>query len=370
MHFGYFTLSDNRYPNNPRSSEQFLHEIREQAVLAEKLGLSSAWIGEHHFNRRGCVSAPLVVLTHVAAVTKRIRLAPAVVVLPIHHPIHVAAEWATLDQLSGGRVDFAAGRGYDAHEFTPFNADFQQSAEHFTEGLEFLIKCWNEPGPFSFKGQFYDAHDIEVFPRPLQKPFRPYMASFSRFSMELAARFDWNLLLAPFASTILFGNLGNAVAAYREICEAKKVPVRKVKCSYFIHIGEGPAQMQEARQRMVDYISMAGLRKTMSQGGTGKLPPTMEYFKKIGEKLNDPSGDQFDDNSILIGSPLQITDILKRVEKVGIDEVILYFNFGNRPDAFVREQMQWFAEAIAPAFGPKLEEADTKASQRKGEAAA
>ena len=136
MKFGYFTLSDNRYPNNPRSPEQFLVEIRDQAVLAEKLGLNSAWIGEHHFNRRGCVSVPAVVLANIAAATTRLRLGPAVVVLPIHHPIHVAEEWATLDQLSGGRVDFAAGRGYDSHEFAPFNADFQSSAEQFGEGIE------------------------------------------------------------------------------------------------------------------------------------------------------------------------------------------------------------------------------------------
>jgi alkanesulfonate monooxygenase SsuD/methylene tetrahydromethanopterin reductase-like flavin-dependent oxidoreductase (luciferase family) len=356
MDFGYFTLSDNRYPENspesakPRTPEMFLHEIREQAVLAEKLGLNSAWIGEHHFNRRGCVSAPLPVLAHVAAVTSKIRLAPAVVVLPIHHPIHVAAEWATLDQLSGGRVDFAAGRGYDSHEFTPFGADFQTAAEHFTEGLDFLTQCWTETKPFSFKGRFYDAENIEVFPKPLQTTFRPYMASFSTFSMELAAKLDWNLLLAPFASSILFGNLANAVQAYRDICEKKKAPKRKVKCSYFIHIGAGEAAARAARERMVNYISMAGLRKTMSQGGTGPLPPTLAYFKQIGAKLNDPKADDFDDNSILFGSPQQIIDSLKKVEAIGIDEVILYFNFGNKPDAFVREQMHQFASDIAPAF--------------------
>ena len=164
MKFGYFTLSDNRYPNNPRSPEQFLVEIRDQAVLAEKLGLNSAWIGEHHFNRRGCVSVPAVVLANIAAATTRLRLGPAVVVLPIHHPIHVAEEWATLDQLSGGRVDFAAGRGYDSHEFTPFNADFQSSAEQFSEGIELLMRCWTETQPFNFKGRFYNFEDVEVFP--------------------------------------------------------------------------------------------------------------------------------------------------------------------------------------------------------------
>jgi hypothetical protein len=79
MKFGYFTLSDNRYPDNPRSPEQFLLEIRDQAVLAERIGLNSAWIGEHHFNRRGVVSMPGLVLANVAAVTKHLRLAPAVV---------------------------------------------------------------------------------------------------------------------------------------------------------------------------------------------------------------------------------------------------------------------------------------------------
>ena len=75
--------------------------------------MHSAWIGEHHFNSLGVLSCPDLVLAYVAAQTTRIRLAPAVTVLPLHHPIRVAEQWATLDLLSGGRVDFAAGRGYD-----------------------------------------------------------------------------------------------------------------------------------------------------------------------------------------------------------------------------------------------------------------
>ncbi len=101
---------------------------------------------------------------------------------------------------------------------------------------------------------------------------------------------------------------------------------------------------------MVDYISMARLRKTMSHGGAGKLPPTMEYFKTMGARLNDASAEQFDDNSILFGSPQRIIDTLKRAEQTGIDEVVLYFNFGNKEDAFVREQMHRFVEDVAPAF--------------------
>jgi len=350
MEFGYFTLSDNRYPGNPRTSEQFLREIYEQCIYAEQIGMHSVWVGEHHFNRRGCVSVPAVLLANVAGATSRVRLGPAVVVLPVHHPVHVAEEWAMLDQLSGGRVDFATGRGYDAHEYSPFGADFQVGAEMFSEGIDLLMRCWTETEPFSFNGRFYQIEDLEVHPKPVQQPFRPFMGSFSRFSMELAADRDWNLMLAPFAASMIFGGLDKAVAAYREICEAKQVEARRIKSSYFIHIGDGKAEMDEARTRLVNYFSMAGMRKGTSQGGGGKLPPTMQYFAEIGKKLIDPKIDDFDENSILLGSPQRIIDRLKAVEAMGIEEVILYFNYGLKPDALVREQMDRFMRDIAPAF--------------------
>jgi hypothetical protein len=127
MDFGYFTLSDNHYENNQRSSSQFVADITAEALYAEKIGMHSAWIGEHHFNSLGVLSCPDLVLAYVAANTTRLRLAPAVNVLPLHHPIRVAEQWATLDLLSGGRVDFAAGRGYDKREYSPFHVSFEDN---------------------------------------------------------------------------------------------------------------------------------------------------------------------------------------------------------------------------------------------------
>src|SRR5580692_8190648 len=120
MDFGYFTLSDNHYENNTRSSNQFVADITAEALLADKLGMHSAWIGEHHFNSLGVLSCPDLVLSYVAAKTSRIRLAPAVTVLPLHHPIRVAEQWATLDLLSNGRVDFACGRGSTSANMSRF----------------------------------------------------------------------------------------------------------------------------------------------------------------------------------------------------------------------------------------------------------
>jgi alkanesulfonate monooxygenase SsuD/methylene tetrahydromethanopterin reductase-like flavin-dependent oxidoreductase (luciferase family) len=82
MNFGYFTLSDNHYENNPRTPNQFVADITDEALYADQLGMHSAWIGEHHFNSLGVLSCPDLVLASIAARTKNIRLAPAVTVLP------------------------------------------------------------------------------------------------------------------------------------------------------------------------------------------------------------------------------------------------------------------------------------------------
>ncbi len=348
MEFGYFTLSDNRYPDNPRSAEQFLLEIRDQAVFAEDIGMHSAWIGEHHFNRRGCVPVPALVHANIAALTSRIRLGPAVVVLPIHHPIHVAEEWAALDQLSAGRVDFATGRGYDSHEYAPVGTDFQASAEIFAEAVELLSLCWGDDEIISYHGKHFQADKVEICPKPFQRPFRPYMGSFSSYSMELAAKHDWNLMLAPFAAYLVFGGLNEAVRTYREICDKAHAPARGVKCSYFIHMGGSAEDQADARARLIDYFTLSGLRSTKTMGA--KLPPTMEYYKKIGQALTDITADDLGPHSILLGSPQRVIDTLKEVEAIGIEEVMLYFNFGRLPDAMVREQMDRFMSDIAPAF--------------------
>src|SRR3979411_2091762 len=100
MEFGYFTLSDNHYENNPRTANQFVADITAEALYADKLGMHSAWIGEHHFNSLGVLSCPDLVLAYIAARTKHIRLAPAVTVLPLPHPIPGADQWATPDPLT------------------------------------------------------------------------------------------------------------------------------------------------------------------------------------------------------------------------------------------------------------------------------
>ncbi|MGH7033094.1 MAG: LLM class flavin-dependent oxidoreductase, partial [Stellaceae bacterium] len=215
MKFGYFTLSDNNYRDNARTPNAFVATIVDEAIYAEAIGMDSAWIGEHHFSSLGVNSAPEILLTHIAAKTQRIRLAPAVTVLPLHHPIRVAEQWASLDLMSGGRVDFAAGRGYDRREYEPLGADFDDNQSVFEEGMEVVQRLWAADGPISHAGRHYSFADVAITPRPVQRPIPSYVASFSRPSIELAGRLGCGLIVAPFAAAMTYGGLADVARLYQ-----------------------------------------------------------------------------------------------------------------------------------------------------------
>jgi alkanesulfonate monooxygenase SsuD/methylene tetrahydromethanopterin reductase-like flavin-dependent oxidoreductase (luciferase family) len=348
MDFGYFTLSDNHYPHNPRSASDFVLEIRDQAILADKLGFHSAWIGEHHFDRLGVNSRPDLLLASMIPETRHIRLAPAVTVLPLHHPLHVAETWATLDLLSGGRVDFATGRGYDRLEYEPFGVSFMESQERFEEGIDVVLKAWTEPSVWSHKGTYYDIQAMEITPKPIQQPIPFYIACFSGTSMAMAARRGLHIIFAPFAAAMMYGGLGPAVEQYRQACVKAGKPPGCAKCSYFIYIADTPEEDSQGRQFLLDYFQHCVLRAFPDD--PKRMPPTMHYFMKINEILRGMTQETLSDKSILIGPAATIIETLKRVEQDGIDEVILYFNVGRKPHAVVTEQMHRFMEEVAPAF--------------------
>jgi alkanesulfonate monooxygenase SsuD/methylene tetrahydromethanopterin reductase-like flavin-dependent oxidoreductase (luciferase family) len=348
MQFGYFTLSDNHYVDNRRGANQLIADILDEAVYAEEVGLHSAWIGEHHFSTLGVLSCPDLVLAQVAARTTRIRLAPAVTVLPLHHPIRVAEQWATLDMLSGGRVDFAAGRGYDRREYAPLGASFDDNQAIFEEGMEIVRRLWESERPLSHHGAHYNFDDVAITPRPVQRPIPAYVASFSRPSIELAGRLGCNLIVAPFAAAMTFGGLRQVAELYRETCARHGKPVGRLMCSYFLHFADTPDAEAAARARQIRYYKECAT--AAFPGDPATAPPSYRYFIEIVDRLTKVRPQDLGENSVLIGSPAQITDILKKVEAAGIDEVILYVNVGLKPHPQVRDEMARFMAEVAPNF--------------------
>jgi alkanesulfonate monooxygenase SsuD/methylene tetrahydromethanopterin reductase-like flavin-dependent oxidoreductase (luciferase family) len=348
MEFGYFTLSDNHYLNNMRAPNQFIADITAEALYAEELGMNSAWIGEHHFSTLGVLSCPDLVLSYIAARTRHIRLAPAVTVLPLHHPVRVAEQWATLDLLSGGRVDFAAGRGYDRREYLPFHVSFEDNQAIFNEGMEVVRKLWSAAGPLSHHGQHYSFDNVAITPKPIQQPIPTYVASFSKPSIELAARLGCGLIVAPFAAAISYGGLKQVADLYGETCVKHGNRPGRLMCSYFIHFANNKAEDAAARARQIRYYKECVL--AAFPGDPATAPPSYRYFIEMVERLRRVEPADLTENSVLLGSPAHLVEVLKKVEAAGFAEVILYFNVGLKPHMQVKEEMARFMAEVAPAF--------------------
>ena len=348
MDFGYFTLSDNHYENNTRSSNQFVADITAEALYADTLGMRSAWIGEHHFNSLGVLSCPDLVLSYVAANTQHIRLAPAVTVLPLHNPIRVAEQWATLDLLSGGRVDFAAGRGYDRREYEPFHVSFDDNQGIFEEGLELVRELWRADGRMSHHGKHYSFDDVRITPKPVQQPIPTYVGSFSKPSIELAARLGCGLIVAPFAAAISYGGLKQVADLYHETCAKYGQKPGRLMCSYFIHFADDKAQQDAQRARQIRYYKECVI--PAFPGDPKSAPPSYRYFIDMVERLQKVRPEDLTENSVLIGTPSSIAATLKKVEAAGFSEVILYFNVGLKPHNQVKDEMARFMAEVAPAF--------------------
>jgi alkanesulfonate monooxygenase SsuD/methylene tetrahydromethanopterin reductase-like flavin-dependent oxidoreductase (luciferase family) len=355
MEFGYFTLSDNHYEGNTRDANTFVKDLTNEALYADELGMHSAWIGEHHFNSLGVNSSPEMVLAYIAARTKHIRLAPAVTVLPLHNPIRVAEQWATLDLLSGGRVDFAAGRGYDRREYIPFGVSFDDNQSIFDEGMEVLRNLWNSGGKrIDHKGKHYQFEDVRITPQPLQHPMPMYVASFSKPSIELAARLNCGLIVAPFAATMSFGGLKQVADLYHESCVKYGTTPHRLMCSYFTHFADDEASEKAQRARQIRYYKECVIPSF--PGDPRTAPPSYRYFIDMVDRLQKVKPEDLTENSVLIGNSARITELLKKVEAAGFDEVILYSNVGMKPHQQVKEEMHRFMQEVAPHFEGKHKE--------------
>jgi len=193
----------------PQASAENLVKV---ARRAEELGYDSAWVLERLLwptNPREpypvtadgslpeayqVVFNPLETLTFVAAHTSRIRLGTSVLVLPYHIPIQLARSIATLDVLSGGRVDIGVGAGWSRDEYESVGTPFERRGARCDEFLQAMIAIWTQD-PVSFDGQFYHIPESRVGPKPLQKPHPPiYVAGFGQYAFERAVKYGsgWN----------------------------------------------------------------------------------------------------------------------------------------------------------------------------------
>jgi probable F420-dependent oxidoreductase len=170
MKFGLYSSIAN--PPRGEHLDRCIDETIAEAQLAEASGFDSCFFGEHHQDRDGFLPSPLIVATAVAARTTRLRVGTSVILLPLHHPVRVAEDVITLDLVSRGRVVLGVGIGYQPADFRAFGVPMEHRIARFEESIEILRLCWAGE-PFSFRGKHYTLENVQVCPRPFQRPGPP-----------------------------------------------------------------------------------------------------------------------------------------------------------------------------------------------------
>lgn len=170
MKFGLYSSIAN--PPRGEHLDRCIDEAIAEAQLAEASGFDSCFFGEHHQDRDGFLPSPLIVATAVAARTTRLRVGTSVILLPLHHPVRVAEDAITLDLVSRGRVVLGVGIGYQPADFRAFDVPMEHRLTRFEESVEILRLCWAGE-PFSFRGKHYTLEDVQIRPRPFQRPGPP-----------------------------------------------------------------------------------------------------------------------------------------------------------------------------------------------------
>jgi len=301
------------------------------AVLeAEALGYYSNFLVEHHFSGMGQVSASLSLLSYLAAQTKTIRLGTAVVVLPWHNPVLVAEQAATLDLLSNGRFDFGVGKGYRYNEFDGFCIPIEESTERFEEAMEVIRKAWTTKGRFSHHGKRWHYDNIIIEPEPVQKPHPPFWLAAGRpESLRYAAQEGYNLFLDQFQT---FEVMLERFHIYREAVleTGREFTPHSVAVARGLLIAKTPAERDAA------IAARMKSQEVMNAHGTSADKSVKSSM------VSDPDLRKAATEGTLIGTPGEIIERLKSLEREGVDYVILSTR-GN-------DALRVFAEEVMPAF--------------------
>src|SRR3989442_5312705 len=219
MRFGLFGSASARRGGAEFDSSEGFRDFIEYNVEAEGLGFHGTFVVEHHFTGYGQVSATINLLTWLGARTRTLRVDTAVMVLPWHDLVLLAEQAATLDLLSGGRLDFGIGKGYRYNEFAGFCTPMEEADERFDESLAVVLKAWTSDAPWSHRGKYWQFEEGVVEPPTAQKPHPPlWMGAGSPESITKVAEQGHQLLLDQYAS---IEEIGERIALFKSEVEKR-----------------------------------------------------------------------------------------------------------------------------------------------------
>jgi alkanesulfonate monooxygenase SsuD/methylene tetrahydromethanopterin reductase-like flavin-dependent oxidoreductase (luciferase family) len=323
----------------------------EQVDAAERWGLDAMWLAEIHVApERSVCSAPLTLASAIAARTKRMKIGTGVQVLPLCHPLRLAEEAATVDQISHGRLIFGVGRSGFPRTYEAYGVPYGESRERFAETLEILKQAWTQES-FSYQGKYYSFENVKMTPKPYQKPWPEIrIAANSADTFPQIAKLGHAVFVAVRLGTL--EELEPNITAYRQAWKEAGHPGEGqvfLRAPVYVAETEQAARDEPEEsimyfyrylgERLVDSATRAGVRAVEDRAARGDRLQHISYDDALREKL-------------IVGSPEGVTDRLMDLkEKLGLDGILCEMNCGTKiPHPRVMKSLQLLCEKVMPKF--------------------
>lgn len=304
MRFGvlqFFSWPERRVP---------LQEVYARALqridIMDGGGYDAVWLAEHHFSTYSVCPSVHLMGMHVADQTENLRIGMGVSLAAFYHPLRLAEEVALLDNLSGGRVNWGAGRGFDRNEMENFSVSADDSYAKFRENVEIVRQAW-QPGALTYHGRFNQFDEVEVLPKPLQEPMPVWIAASSEPAVQWAAQQGHAILMDPHSS---HDELGAKRRFYQDTLAAEghkhdlSIPMARL-----LAIADTDAEAEA--------VARAGAEWTVGGYASGKQggpPSPLSPEERVERYVNEV---------IIHGSPDKVVDELQRLEAtIGLDYLL------------------------------------------------
>ncbi|MBC8279385.1 MAG: LLM class flavin-dependent oxidoreductase [Chloroflexi bacterium] len=340
------------------------------ATTMDRLGYSTFWSAEHHFQREGyeCVPNLLMLFVHLAHLTKQLNFGCGFNVAPMWHPLRLAEDYATADLLTNGRVKFGVGRGYHSREVESFDApilDQDANRELFEEQVEVIFKAFNQRS-FSHHGKHYnippdvpyrgyDLKEITLVPRPRSLPVECWqpIVSASQRALDFMARHGIKGMIGGGAAS---GGASDEVVKRWQETLAKHGKETELGGDLIVSFS---VQLADTEQKAIDEARVWGEERIKMFGPLGFVPGlTPEQL----EALTDPSRargagfptieDGVRSGSWFCGPPDAVTEKLMQIQDrfPGLEEINIGVTNMGMPLKATLEQLEWFGRDVLPRF--------------------
>jgi len=296
------------WPGRHGPLEEVFSRALERIEIMDKGGFDAVWLAEHHFTTFSVCPSVHMMGTMAAARTERLRIGTAVSLASLYHPLRLAEEVALLDNLSGGRVNWGAGRGFAHSEFSAFGVPPAESAERFREAVDIVLQAWTQES-LTWKSAHFSFEGVEVLPKPLQRPHPPvWMAASSESAIDWAASRGFSILMDPHASRAELGakrrHYGERMKQAGYSDRGRDIPMARL-LALAPNSAEAEAIARRGAKWLVDSYAGPQHRKTLNAPRTyGGKEPVQFYV----------------DDVIIHGSPDKVIDEIARLrEEAGLN---------------------------------------------------